>query len=1239
MKKLINLLLPVFCFFTTVAQKVEWADFVKSSWPSNEGKAVTADASGNVYSLGTISNQAIIQGDTFTNQYGSSDLFLIKYDSQGNLLWGKVFGGTMSDTPLDVAVDESGHLYVSVLIQSTTMMNDTVYTAAWDPQVIQFDTSSAFLRYISQSSHILIDAMDSDLYLAYHAIVEKRDTALNVIWSRSGSGNIITFSNYGPQGSPGSLYVANNGHLVVSGRENTTGGITSFDTLTLQFASSGYCDEIFLISMDTSGSALWAKTLDSTSTVQERFPLVAADDAGNVYLTLRSDGDIMIFAGDSLYNVPTNIPYTAVLKYDVAGNPLWATGCFANALTYIYDILVNPSQELVLCGTSEGPGHFGNFTLPATGTIQGVAYIAKLNLNGDLLWYKTSAIIESGNFFGMDHFPGGDYVVTGRYPPEVAFQVPYRIGCFSAPLNLSDIMTFRLSENTEPVPVASFTLMFEEGKAYFSNQSLNADNLSWDFDDGTPLSGLINPQHFYPVPGLYIPCLTATNGCGANTYCDSLIVPGIEKVTPGRIANTGWHRLKVTGGFPFTSGTVKFIRNGQPDLLPDTVFFVSPGLLHINLTPDSAVTGYWDLVVSSGAFQDTLFNAILLEQPDTGNIEVRILGSRASLVNYFWPFKVMVSNHGNQTEIGVPIYLTVSPDADVTVQYRELNDSISLAVIDSLGHFRYLTDTVAGDSVKFAALVLPLLSPGESTIINMLIRSAVLGPKTLTAQAGPSLFSGQELLDMGLQRAMSSCNFLPKCVQCAMDFLGFIPGVGCVSGAANLGCSVGNALNGNEGGGAMDVIGAISGTLLSCAGPLGMMKNVGSAVAAAAEVADLAGNVNGITDDCGGPKGCKPYNEDNWTWPNAGALDPNMISGPIGFTPENYVSREETMHFMIHFENADTATAPAREVTIYDTLDASVFDISTFQFTAFSFGDSSYPLEIQDQLFIKDIDLRPTRNIILRVSGSLDTMTHVVEWKFQSFDTLTYGLTNDVMSGFLPPNTIRPQGEGYVTYSIKPYATLSHLQPINSRADILFDANAPMSTNIFLNTVDTVSPSSQVNNNPVMMPDSTFLLTWNGTDAHAGVNAYDVFVSINDSAYIQLFQSTRKTWARLTGNTGYKYEFYSVATDYAGNREQPPVDPENFPDATVIVTGVQSLPEGSSLLIYPNPASGELHIHSTIPIREMRIIDLSGRLLFDMPSPPSTHRITHPIASLSEGIYLCEIITERSTERKTFVKQ
>lgn len=170
------------------------------------------------------------------------------------------------------------------------------------------------------------------------------------------------------------------------------------------------------------------------------------------------------------------------------------------------------------------------------------------------------------------------------------------------------------------------------------------------------------------------------------------------------------------------------------------------------------------------------------------------------------------------------------------------------------------------------------------------------------------------------------------------------------------------------------------------------------------------------------------------------------------------------------------------------------------------------------------------------------------------------------------------------------------------------------------------------------MPDSTFLLTWAGTDAHAGVNAYDVFVSINDSAYVQLFQSTKKTWARLTGNTGYKYEFYSVATDYAGNREQPPVDPENFPDATVIVTGVPSLPEGSSLLIYPNPASGELHIRSTIPIREMRIFDLSGRLLFNRPSPPSTHRITYPIASLSEGIYLCEIITERSTERKTFVK-
>lgn len=45
----------------------------------------------------------------------------------------------------------------------------------------------------------------------------------------------------------------------------------------------------------------------------------------------------------------------------------------------------------------------------------------------------------------------------------------------------------------------------------------------WDFGDGNT-STQQNPTHSYAVQGTYIVCLTATNGCGSNTFCDTVTI-------------------------------------------------------------------------------------------------------------------------------------------------------------------------------------------------------------------------------------------------------------------------------------------------------------------------------------------------------------------------------------------------------------------------------------------------------------------------------------------------------------------------------------------------------------------------------------------------------------------------------------------------------------------------------------------------------------------------------------------
>ena len=62
------------------------------------------------------------------------------------------------------------------------MMNDATYTAAFENQIIQFDTASNFLRYITRNTlGIIADANGYNVYLAYNNTVEKCDIIFNIL--------------------------------------------------------------------------------------------------------------------------------------------------------------------------------------------------------------------------------------------------------------------------------------------------------------------------------------------------------------------------------------------------------------------------------------------------------------------------------------------------------------------------------------------------------------------------------------------------------------------------------------------------------------------------------------------------------------------------------------------------------------------------------------------------------------------------------------------------------------------------------------------------------------------------------------------------------------------------------------------------------------------------------------------------------------------------------------------------
>ncbi|MBL4664787.1 MAG: PKD domain-containing protein, partial [Nitrospinaceae bacterium] len=81
--------------------------------------------------------------------------------------------------------------------------------------------------------------------------------------------------------------------------------------------------------------------------------------------------------------------------------------------------------------------------------------------------------------------------------------------------------TFVVTVN--PLPTADFTQVASGLAVNFTDASNDATNWSWDFGDGNSSSAQ-NPAHTYAEGGLYEVCLTATNACGSDAICHTIIV-------------------------------------------------------------------------------------------------------------------------------------------------------------------------------------------------------------------------------------------------------------------------------------------------------------------------------------------------------------------------------------------------------------------------------------------------------------------------------------------------------------------------------------------------------------------------------------------------------------------------------------------------------------------------------------------------------------------------------------------
>jgi hypothetical protein len=202
-----------------------WVENAAAGPGDVQASGIAVDGSGNVYAGGAFEGTAQF-GSKHLTSAGDYDLYALKLNSAGTVLWARDVGGAANDWGGPLALDRSGNLYLTGATNG-------------DPSV-SFTDGQAFIA--------------------------KLNTTGSLLWTRAYGTGSVNFAEAPALDSSGNVYVG--GFF--------QGGIT-FDNITLT-GNAG--DNAFIVKITSAGSVQWAHGLTGN---QFYGAVVAVDASFNVY--------------------------------------------------------------------------------------------------------------------------------------------------------------------------------------------------------------------------------------------------------------------------------------------------------------------------------------------------------------------------------------------------------------------------------------------------------------------------------------------------------------------------------------------------------------------------------------------------------------------------------------------------------------------------------------------------------------------------------------------------------------------------------------------------------------------------------------------------------------------------------------------------------------------------------------------------------------------------------------------
>lgn len=354
--------------------------------------AVTVDDQGNTYVTGRTYHGAyfeLLTADAYQSTPGGLyDVFIVKFDPSGNLLYGTLFGGNASDVPNDIVLDANGNMLLCGYTHSQTTNNFPLENPWDDSFGADID---AFAFKLSADGQTL-------MYSTYLGGADNGDPS---IYNRDEANGIAVDIN-------GNAYIT--GLTVCLDFPVTSGVFQPVHTT----KSNWYEGEAFVTKLDPNGQAVYSSFLGGTGAYGEAGNAITADDNGVAYVAGRAwNGAFPVTAG--AYDTdPTGDGFVVKISAD-GSQLLFSTAIGGTPSSDAKGIAVDASGNVTVTvnGTPYGFPELDPFDPPLPGGYNGIS-VAKLSPDGTTLLNSANIGGDWGeDVFDLELDDMGSIYITG----------------------------------------------------------------------------------------------------------------------------------------------------------------------------------------------------------------------------------------------------------------------------------------------------------------------------------------------------------------------------------------------------------------------------------------------------------------------------------------------------------------------------------------------------------------------------------------------------------------------------------------------------------------------------------------------------------------------------------------------------------------------------------------------------------------------------------------------------------